>query len=38
MYRRLLPKYVLLEVTEEQAVFLAYAKSNGRLELSGIPG
>jgi Flp pilus assembly protein CpaB len=33
-----LPKYVLLEVTEEQAVFLAYAKSNGRLELSGIPG
>ncbi len=33
-----LPKYILLEVTEEQAVFLAFAKSNGRLELAGIPG
>lgn len=32
-----LPKYILFEVTEEQAVFLAYAKSNGRLELSSIP-
>lgn len=31
------PKYILLEVTGEQAVFLAYAKSNGRLEMSGIP-
>ncbi|NLK86258.1 MAG: hypothetical protein GX279_02030 [Clostridiaceae bacterium] len=33
-----LPKFILLEVTEEQAVFLAYAKSNGKLELSSIPG
>ncbi len=32
-----LPKFILFEVTEEQAVFLAYAKSNGRLELSSIP-
>jgi len=32
-----LPKYVLFEVTGEQAVFLAYAKRYGRLELSSIP-
>jgi Flp pilus assembly protein CpaB len=32
-----LPQYILLEVTPEQAVFLAFAKSNGRIELSGIP-
>jgi Flp pilus assembly protein CpaB len=31
------PRYILLEVTQEQAVFLAYAKSNGRVELSAIP-
>jgi Flp pilus assembly protein CpaB len=31
------PRYVSFEVTQEQAVFLAYAKSNGRLELSCIP-
>jgi pilus assembly protein CpaB len=27
------PKYILFEVTQEQAVFLAYAKSKGKLEL-----
>lgn len=32
-----LPKYILFEVTQEQAIFLAYAKSNGRLEVSSIP-
>ncbi|NLP08319.1 MAG: hypothetical protein GX385_08985 [Clostridiaceae bacterium] len=32
-----IPRYIIFEVTQEQAVFLAYAKSNGRLELSGIP-
>lgn len=32
------PRYVSFEVTEEQAVFLAYAKKNGKLELSCIPG
>ncbi len=32
-----LPQYILFEVTEEQAVFLAYAKGNGRLELTSIP-
>lgn len=32
-----LPKYVSFEVTNEQAGFLAYAKSNGRIELSVIP-
>jgi Flp pilus assembly protein CpaB len=31
------PRYVSFEVTQEQAIFLAYAKSNGRLELSCIP-
>lgn len=31
------PKYVSFEVTEEQAVFIAYAKNNGKLELSCIP-
>ncbi len=30
------PRYVSFEVTEEQALFLAYAKSNGKLELSSI--
>lgn len=33
-----IPRYVCFEVTVEQAAFLAYAKSNGRLEVSGIPG
>ncbi len=33
-----IPKYVSFEVTAEQAIFIAYAKNNGRLELSGIPG
>lgn len=33
-----IPRYVSFEVTQDQAVFLAYAKSNGRLELSCIPG
>ncbi len=32
-----MPRYVSFEVTQDQAVFLAYAKSNGRLELSCIP-
>jgi len=32
------PKYVSFEVTAEQAIFLAYAKNCGRLELSAIPG
>jgi len=31
------PKYVLFEVTQEQAAFLAYAKSIGKLELASIP-
>ncbi|HEX2945143.1 MAG TPA: SAF domain-containing protein [Clostridia bacterium] len=33
-----IPRYVSFEVTQEQAVFLAYAKSNGKLELCCIPG
>lgn len=32
-----MPKYVCLEVTQSQDEFLAYCKSNGRLELSAIP-
>lgn len=32
-----MPRYVSFEVTQDQAVFLAYAKSNGKLELSCIP-
>jgi Flp pilus assembly protein CpaB len=32
-----MPRYILFEVTEEQAVFLAFAKRYGRLELSSIP-
>lgn len=32
------PRYISFEVTEEQAIFLAYAKGKGRLELSCIPG
>lgn len=32
------PRYISFEVTEEQAVFLAYAKRSGKLELSCIPG
>ena len=36
--RTSLPIYVSFEVTNEQANFLAYAKSNGRLEMSAIPG
>ncbi|NJD02980.1 MAG: hypothetical protein FIA99_10400 [Ruminiclostridium sp.] len=35
--RTTLPKYVSFEVTDLQAEFLAYAKSNGRLELCVIP-
>mgnify|MGYP003938824969 CR=1 FL=1 len=31
------PRYIVLEVTQDQAVFLAYAKSNGRIELSAVP-
>ena len=31
------PRNVSFEVTQDQAVFLAYAKSNGRLELACIP-
>lgn len=32
-----IPKYIILEVTQDQAVFIAYAKSNGRIELLAIP-
>lgn len=32
-----IPRYVSFEVTQEQAAFLAYAKNNGKLELSFIP-
>jgi len=32
-----IPKYVSFEVTQEQAVFIAYAKNNGKLELCCIP-
>ena len=32
------PRYISFEVTAEQATFLAYAKRNGQLELSSIPG
>lgn len=35
--RSILPKYVSFEVTKEQDEFLAYAKGNGRLEISVIP-
>ncbi len=35
--RTTLPQYVSFEVTDQQADFLAYAKSNGRLELCVIP-
>lgn len=35
--RASLPKYISFEVTEEEADFLAYAKSNGRLEVSVVP-
>lgn len=35
--RSTLPKYISFEVTDEQCEFLAYAKSNGRLEISVIP-
>lgn len=35
--RTALPRYVSFEVTDEQASFLAYAKGNGRLEISVIP-
>lgn len=31
------PRYVSLEVTEEQAIFLAYAKYKGKIVLFGIP-
>lgn len=33
-----IPKYVVLEVTPEQARFLAYCKSNGRLEAAVVSG
>ena len=33
-----IPKYLSFEVTAEQAVFLAYAKNNGKLELSALRG
>ncbi|MGE5613936.1 MAG: Flp pilus assembly protein CpaB [Bacillota bacterium] len=32
-----MPRYVLFEVTEEQAIFLAYAKYKGKIVLFGIP-
>lgn len=32
-----LPKYICFEVNTEQDEMLAYAKSNGRIELSVIP-
>lgn len=32
------PKYICFEVTVEQAAFMAFAKSSGRLEISSIPG
>jgi Flp pilus assembly protein CpaB len=32
-----LPRYISFEVTEEEANFLAYAKSNGRLEVCVVP-
>lgn len=32
------PKYICFEVTVEQAAFMAFAKSNGRLEISSVPG
>ncbi len=35
--RNSLPKYISFEVTDRQADFLAYAKSNGRLEICVIP-
>ena len=35
--RTTLPRYVSFEVTDHQADFLAYAKSNGRLEICVIP-
>lgn len=31
------PQYISFEVTEKQAVFLAYVKYNGKIELAGIP-
>ena len=31
------PRYISFEVTGEQAAFLAYAKTNGQLELSSVP-
>jgi len=35
--RPMLPRYVSFEVTDKQDEFLAYAKGNGRLEISVIP-
>jgi len=35
--RNTLPRYVSFEVTDQQAEYLAYAKSNGRLEICVIP-
>ena len=35
--RTTLPRYVSFEVTDQQAEYLAYAKSNGRLEICVIP-
>ncbi len=31
------PQYISFEVTEKEAVFLAYVKYNGKIELAGIP-
>lgn len=36
--RTVLPKFVSFEVTDKQDEFLAYAKTNGRLEISVVPG
>lgn len=35
--RTTLPKFISFEVSEQEAEFLAYAKSNGRLEVSVVP-
>jgi hypothetical protein len=35
--RNTIPKYISFEVSQEEADFLAYAKGNGRLEISLIP-
>lgn len=35
--RNSIPKYISFELSDEQDEFLAYAKSNGRLEVSALP-